>query len=69
MKHTAIFLIRCYQKVISPILPQCCRYTPTCSQYMIEAIGKKGLFRGLYMGTLRILRCNPYFPGGHDPVP
>ena len=68
MKTAAVFLIRVYQKLISPLLPPVCRFTPSCSQYMIEAIQKKGLIRGIWKGCGRILRCNPYFPGGHDPV-
>jgi len=68
MKAVFVAVIRAYQAWISPLLPPCCRYTPTCSQYMIEAVEKKGLARGLLKGVLRILRCNPYFPGGYDPV-
>jgi len=65
----AIGLVRGYQRFISPLLPRVCRFTPSCSQYMIEAIRKKGLVRGGLLGLWRILRCNPLFPGGHDPVP
>jgi hypothetical protein len=64
----AIFLVRGYQRGISPILPRTCRFRPTCSQYMIEAIRKKGFLRGVLKGAGRILRCNPLFPGGYDPV-
>jgi len=46
-----------------------CRFTPTCSVYAYEAVEKYGAFRGSFMGLKRILRCNPFFPGGHDPVP
>jgi len=64
----AVLLIRGYQRCVSPLLPRTCRFTPTCSQYMIEAIRKKGFLVGVTKGILRILRCNPFFPGGYDPV-
>ncbi|NLW50951.1 MAG: membrane protein insertion efficiency factor YidD [Candidatus Brocadiaceae bacterium] len=63
-----LLALRGYQRLVSPLLPSVCRFTPTCSQYMIDAIRKKGLVVGLLKGTLRLLRCNPLFPGGHDPV-
>lgn len=63
------FLIRAYQLVLSPILPASCRYTPTCSQYGLEAIKKHGPFKGGYLTLRRILRCNPWGGHGHDPVP
>jgi len=63
-----IGLVRVYRVAISPILPPMCRFKPSCSQYMIEAIRKKGLVVGLLKGIWRILRCNPLFPGGYDPV-
>jgi hypothetical protein len=62
-------LIRLYQLTISPILPASCRYTPTCSQYSIDAIKKYGPFKGSYLAFRRILRCNPWGGHGHDPVP
>ena len=64
-----IGLIRFYQLAISPILPASCRYTPTCSQYSLEAIKKYGPFKGGYLAIRRILRCNPWGGHGHDPVP
>lgn len=64
-----IALIRVYQLAISPLLPPSCRYTPTCSQYSIEAIKKYGPFKGGYLSFRRILRCNPWGGHGHDPVP
>jgi len=64
-----IGLIRFYQLAISPILPASCRYTPTCSQYSLEAIKKYGPFKGGYLSIRRILRCNPWGGHGHDPVP
>jgi len=62
-----IKLIRGYQLLISPWLGQNCRYTPTCSQYFIEAVKKYGILKGSYRGVLRILRCHPFSRGGHDP--
>ncbi|MDY3759075.1 MAG: membrane protein insertion efficiency factor YidD [Treponema sp.] len=62
-------LIRFYQVCISPLFPDCCRYTPSCSQYAIEAIRKHGPLKGLYLSFRRILRCNPFHEGGYDPVP
>lgn len=62
-------LIRFYQKFISPLLPPSCIYTPTCSQYAIEAVQKYGVIKGGWLATKRILRCHPWHEGGHDPVP
>lgn len=62
-------LIRVYQRVIAPILPQSCRFSPSCSEYMYEAIRKFGILRGAYLGVKRILRCHPWSPGGIDPIP
>lgn len=64
-----IGLIRFYQVAISPLLPDSCRYTPTCSQYSLQAIKKYGPFKGGYLAFRRILRCNPWGGHGHDPVP
>jgi hypothetical protein len=62
-----IFLVRIYQKTLSPFIGMHCRFHPTCSEYCIGAIRKYGAFPGIWYGFLRILRCNPYFPGGIDP--
>lgn len=62
-------MISFYQRKISPLFPARCRYYPTCSQYTYEAIERYGVFIGTVLGTLRLLRCNPLFPGGVDPVP
>ncbi len=67
-RRAVVALIRFYQRAISPSLPHSCRYYPTCSQYTVEAVAKYGVLRGLWKGLLRILRCNPLFPGGYDPV-
>ena len=64
-----ILLIRFYQKCISPFTPPSCRYTPTCSQYAIEAIRKHGIFKGGWLAAKRIARCHPWGGSGHDPVP
>ncbi|WP_342647821.1 membrane protein insertion efficiency factor YidD [Mucilaginibacter sp. CSA2-8R] len=64
-----LLLIKVYQTVISPILPSSCRYTPTCSQYGVEAIRKYGPFKGGWLTLKRIGRCNPWGGHGHDPVP
>ena len=69
MKHVMIWLVRLYQKFISPIKPPCCRFTPTCSAYAIEAFQTRGFFVGLILTVWRILRCNPFSRGGYDPVP
>ncbi|MBS7408588.1 MAG: membrane protein insertion efficiency factor YidD [Alloprevotella sp.] len=61
--------IRFYRRFISPLKPACCRFTPTCSQYAIEAIRKHGPIRGLWLAVRRILRCHPWGGSGYDPVP
>ncbi|MBS1723654.1 MAG: membrane protein insertion efficiency factor YidD [Armatimonadetes bacterium] len=63
-----MMMIRAYQRS-TRWMPATCRFTPSCSQYTLEAVEKYGLFKGSWMGFLRILRCNPFHPGGHDPVP
>ncbi len=69
MKRVLIWSIRGYQRLISPLIPPSCRFTPTCSQYAAEAIDRFGSVRGSYLATLRICRCHPFHPGGYDPVP
>ena len=66
---TLIFLIKVYQKTISPLFPGCCRFYPTCSHYALEALRIHGVIRGLTLSVWRILRCAPWCPGGYDPVP
>ncbi|MDR3090343.1 MAG: membrane protein insertion efficiency factor YidD [Desulfobulbaceae bacterium] len=61
-------LLRFYRAFLSPFLPRACRFEPTCSRYMIEAVTKYGVRRGLFMGARRLLRCHPFSPGGYDPV-
>ena len=57
-----------YQRVISPVLPQRCRYAPSCSAYAVQALRDFGILRGLVLATWRVLRCNPFSHGGYDPV-
>lgn len=64
-----IFLIRFYQVCISPLKPPTCRFTPTCSQYGLQAFRKHGPIKGLYLTVRRILRCHPWGGSGYDPVP
>ena len=64
-----VLLIKIYQYTLSPLLPDACRYSPTCSQYGIEALQKHGLLKGLWLTIKRFLRCNPWGGHGHDPVP
>jgi len=62
-------VVRGYQLTISPVLPPACRFTPTCSQYALEAIQRYGAVRGAWLATRRLARCHPFHPGGFDPVP
>ncbi|WP_136668158.1 membrane protein insertion efficiency factor YidD [Flavobacterium sp. H122] len=64
-----IFLVRIYQYIISPLMPAACRYQPTCSHYMVEALQKHGPLKGFYLGIKRILSCHPWGGSGYDPVP
>ena len=68
MRKIIIGLIRFYQYAISPFLPPHCRYTPTCSSYAVEAVGRFGILRGGWMALRRIGRCHPWHEGGYDPV-
>ncbi|HEY9014463.1 MAG TPA: membrane protein insertion efficiency factor YidD [Gemmatimonadales bacterium] len=61
--------IRGYQLLISPLLPPSCRFTPSCSQYALEAVGRHGALRGMWLAARRVVRCHPFHPGGFDPVP
>ncbi len=68
MKTFAIIIIKFYQKLLSPLLPRTCRFYPSCSTYCLLSIEKYGFVKGGFRGVLRILRCNPFHPGGYDPV-
>lgn len=69
MRMILVALVRGYQIVLSPLLPPACRYYPSCSAYAIEALERHGAMRGTWMAMRRIARCNPFRPGGFDPVP
>ena len=69
LKRLLILPVRFYQYAIAPLLLPSCRYTPTCSHYMVQAIEEWGPFRGFWMGLKRIGRCNPWGGHGYDPVP
>jgi len=74
MKQNLITKIACglilgYKKIISPILPPACRFTPTCSEYTLQALKKYGFLKGTWLGIKRILKCHPWHPGGYDPLP
>lgn len=68
-KRALVLLIRGYQFAISPALPPSCRFTPSCSQYAIEAISRYGALKGSWLAARRLSRCHPFHPGGPDPVP
>ncbi|HIW71241.1 MAG TPA: membrane protein insertion efficiency factor YidD [Candidatus Levilactobacillus faecigallinarum] len=69
MRRFFMSLVRGYQRWISPLFPPTCRYYPTCSTYMLQALAKHGTVKGGLMGIARILRCHPFVHGGVDPVP
>jgi len=69
MKKIIILLVKAYRAVISPLIPPSCIYTPTCSQYAIEAVEKHGAVRGTVLAVKRLSRCHPWHKGGYDPVP
>jgi putative membrane protein insertion efficiency factor len=69
IKQTVLFCIHIYQKAVSPFFPPTCRYVPSCSEYMAQAIDKYGIMSGGYKGIKRLLRCHPFHAGGYDPIP
>lgn len=69
MKSLLILLVKAYRYGISPFLGQNCRFSPSCSEYAIEALHRHGAFRGLLLALRRVSRCHPWNPGGFDPVP
>mgnify|MGYP001576793497 FL=1 len=68
MKFVVVKLLKTYQFIISPLMHPSCRYDPTCSQYMIDAVEKKGIVWGVCLGIWRVLRCHPFGGSGYDPV-
>jgi putative membrane protein insertion efficiency factor len=69
VKTAVIALLRFYKSAVSPLLPAACRYTPTCSEYAMEAVERHGVLRGALLAARRLLSCNPFSRGGYDPVP
>ena len=69
MRALLILIVRAYQVVLSPLFSGCCRFEPSCSNYMIEALQTHGAAKGLYLGVKRLLRCHPFGKSGYDPVP
>jgi putative membrane protein insertion efficiency factor len=68
MQAILVLVLRGYKLFISPLLPSACRYYPTCSEYMLEAVAKHGAAKGVWMGLKRLGRCHPFHEGGYDPV-
>ncbi len=68
LNYILIFLFKVYQKIISPILPNACRYSPTCSEYGIQALRKYGPFKGTYLAVKRLISCHPWGGSGYDPL-
>jgi uncharacterized protein len=68
MQSMIVSVLRTYKRWLSPLLPSACRFHPTCSEYMMDAVLKYGAARGVWMGLRRLARCHPLNPGGLDPV-
>lgn len=69
MREVLMLALRFYKRWISPVLPSACRFHPTCSMYMLEAVERYGAARGVWLGLKRLIKCHPLHPGGFDPVP
>ena len=69
VKYVFVFIIKVYQRTLSRVMPSSCRFYPSCSEYGVLAIQKYGVFRGGWLTVKRIGRCQPFHPGGYDPVP
>jgi uncharacterized protein len=67
--NLALLFIRAYQLLVSPLIPGCCRFAPSCSHYAAEALARYGFWKGSYLSLRRLGRCHPFNPGGWDPVP
>jgi putative membrane protein insertion efficiency factor len=68
VKVAVLFILRLYKKFLSPFLPPACRFTPTCSEYAIEAFETQSSLKAVWMTTVRIAKCHPFHPGGYDPI-
>lgn len=68
MQTILIAVLKGYKLFVSPLLPSACRYSPTCSEYMLDAVSRHGALRGMWMGLKRLGRCHPFHQGGYDPV-
>ncbi|HUS08520.1 MAG TPA: membrane protein insertion efficiency factor YidD [Bryobacteraceae bacterium] len=68
MQELVIGALRTYKRWISPLLPSACRFHPTCSEFMMQAVARHGVLRGIAMGARRLFRCHPFHQGGFDPV-
>ncbi len=69
LRRVLVVPIRAYRRFVSPLLPHACRFYPSCSQYALEAVEKHGALRGGWLAARRLLKCQPFHPGGYDPVP
>jgi putative membrane protein insertion efficiency factor len=69
MKSIILLMLHGYKRYISPWLPRSCRFEPTCSEYMYQAVERRGVPKGILLGVKRLLRCHPFCQGGFDPVP
>ncbi|MBU6422726.1 MAG: membrane protein insertion efficiency factor YidD [Chloroflexi bacterium] len=69
MKRAVLLALRWYKRAVSPMLPPACRYTPTCSEYAMEAVERHGVAVGSFLAVRRVLSCHPFARGGYDPVP
>lgn len=69
MRTFLLFLIRFYRAYISPLKPPCCRFTPTCSEYALEAVKRYGPWKGMWLSLKRIAKCHPFHKGGYDSLP
>ena len=69
MTRVLVYLVQLYRNMISPLRPPSCRFTPTCSQYAVDALQEYGLFRGSWLAAVRLAKCGPWHRGGWDPIP
>jgi len=69
MRQVLIFMVKIYQRLVSPLLPRACRFYPSCSAYAVQALERHGALRGSWLALKRLARCHPFHPGGLDAVP